>query len=210
MTAPRPRGSHSPRRLRVLHRVFSPIALLWLVHVLDLPAQVWRRSQRLGRSGRGATLQIPPTNLRITRRLAPLRTVVTARARALAERAGYDVGGAAAVQVFPVRMIGDAKTPPFQRPHRDSTAALAEPPICSCVLYVVARDLDGGALVTYAETPAGLAPVERLAPAANTMAIVPGDRLHGVEPLYRGERISVVTNFYSGRRATRRRPKVGA
>jgi len=96
--------------------------------------------------------------------------------------------------MFPVRMLGDAERPPHQEPHVDSNDTHAGPPICTSVFYAKVRSVRGGELAVGQADD--LDDPVLVTPAANTMVSFAGECVHWVRPLYAGERLSVVINFY--------------
>jgi len=93
-------------------------------------------------------------------------------------------------------MIGDRTAPAYQEPHYDTQAGQPHPPICTNVFYARAEGVVGGRL---AVTPLGrpdATDVLVVNPSINALASFSGDRVHWVQPLYAGERLSIVINFY--------------
>jgi hypothetical protein len=136
---------------------------------------------------------VRPGDLAAQAPLDEIRGVLAPAVLAWARRGGFWFPRPPQLQLFPVRMIGDATHPPHQEPHTDSSAAAAGPPICTNIFYVRASGLSGGALAAQSD---GEATPVILTPTPNTVVTLPGDRVHWVEPLLAGERISVVVNFY--------------
>jgi hypothetical protein len=93
-------------------------------------------------------------------------------------------------------MVGDAQTPAYQEPHLDSNASQPGPPICTNVFYVKTQGVAGGGLAIARRSAPDLSDPIVVQPKANTIATFAGDRVHWVQPLYAGERLSVVINFY--------------
>jgi hypothetical protein len=93
-------------------------------------------------------------------------------------------------------MVGDAKTPAYQEPHLDSNASQPGPPICTNVFYAKTQGVKGGDLAIARRGGPDLADPIVVQPTANAIATFAGDRVHWVRPLYAGERLSVVVNFY--------------
>jgi hypothetical protein len=93
-------------------------------------------------------------------------------------------------------MDGDAASPAYQEPHVDSYGPDPGPPICTNVFYAVANANVGGELAVAARSGADLDDPILISPRPNLLASFAGDRVHAVRPLYAGERLSVVINFY--------------
>ena len=174
--------------------LLPPAAMARVVAAIDRLAGRWESSEALGLLGRGHTSQVRPGDLAAQAPLDDLRSVLAPAVLAWARRCGFWFPSPPQLQLFPVRMIGAAARPPRQEPHTDSYGAAAGPPICTNVFYARASGLSGGALAAQADDPA--APPLILTPTPNTVVTLPGDRVHWVEPLLAGERISVVVNFY--------------
>ena len=93
-------------------------------------------------------------------------------------------------------MIGDPDVPAYQEPHHDTHGGQPHPPVCTNVFYAKAEKVVGGCL---AVTPMGrpnATDALTIKPVVNVLASFSGDRVHWVEPLYAGERLSIVVNFY--------------
>jgi hypothetical protein len=172
-----------------------PMALLKLLGVFDRLSSSWASSESLGLLGRGGTKQVRPTNLAVQSLLDEIRLALAPAALRWARSCGFRFPAAPHLQLFPVRMLGDATTPAHQEPHTDSNPSHAEPPICTNVFYVRAKAIQGGDLAI-ATGEADLDHPLIVRPAPNTMISFAGDRVHWVRPLYAGERLSVVVNFY--------------
>jgi len=172
-----------------------PMALLKLLGVFDRLSPNWASSESLGLLGRGGTEQVRPTNLAVQSLLDEIRLALAPAALQWARSCGFRFPAAPHLQLFPVRMLGDATAPAHQEPHTDSNATHSGPPICTNVFYVRAKAIQGGDLAM----ATGEADLDRpliVRPAPNTIISFAGDRVHWVQPLYAGERLSVVVNFY--------------
>jgi predicted 2-oxoglutarate/Fe(II)-dependent dioxygenase YbiX len=147
--------------------------------------------------GRGTTLQVRPTDLVAQGPLDEIREALAPPALLAARASGFRFAVPPSLQLFPVRMLGDAADPAYQEPHTDSVGADIAAPICSNVFYARVQGLVGGELAVAARAGSALADdAVALTPVANTLVTFPGDRVHAVRPLYAGERVSVVINFY--------------
>ncbi len=178
-----------------VRRNFLPLdAMLVVLAAVDRLAGSWTSSEELGLLGRGRTSQVRGGDLAAQAPLDEIRRVLAPAVLAWVKQCGYWFPGPPRLQLFPVRMIGDAAEPPRQVPHVDSYDAAAGDPICTNVFYVRASGLTGGALMAEGAREGG-APVE-LRPTPNTLVTLPGNRVHWVDPLLAGERVSVVVNFY--------------
>jgi len=172
-----------------------PMALLKLLGAFDRLAPNWASSESLGLLGRGGTEQVRPTNLAVQSVLDEIRLALAPATLRWARSCGFRLPAASRLQLFPVRMVGDAKAPAHQEPHTDSVAGHPGPPACTNVFYVRAQAIQGGDLAM-ATGEADMAHPLVVRPAPNTMISFAGDRVHWVRPLYAGERLSVVVNFY--------------
>ena len=170
-------------------------ALLKLLAGLDRLSANWASSQALGLLGRGHTSQIRVTDIAVQSQLDEIGRALAPAALQWARRCGFWFSDAAPVQLFPVRMIGDAQTPAYQDPHVDSYAGQANPPICTNVFYARTQAIEGGGLAV-ARSELDLNNPIVIHPTANTMVTFAGDRVHWVQPLYAGERLSLVIDFY--------------
>jgi hypothetical protein len=173
----------------------SPFVLLKVMGVLDRLSGSWTPSQALGLLGRGHTSQIRPTDIMVQGLLDEIGHAIAPAALQWARACGFRFQAAPQVQLFPVRMVGDAETPAYQDPHVDSYASQPNPPISTNVFYVRTQDVSGGELVV-AKAGSDLSDPIVVQPTPNTIVSFPGDRVHSVRPLYAGERLSVVINFY--------------
>ena len=173
----------------------SPFVLVKLLDALDRLSGAWAPSERLGLLGRGGTEQVRPSNLAVQAALDEVRLALAPATLGWARSCGFRLPPAPLLQLFPVRMVGDAETPARQEPHTDSHASQPRPPLCTNIFYARARAIQGGDLAL-AAADGDLSDPRFVRPAPNMMVSVPGDRVHWVEPLYAGERVSVVVNFY--------------
>ncbi len=170
-------------------------ALLKMLDGLDRLSARWTPSQSLGLLGRGQTGQIRPTDIAVQAELDEIGHVIAPAALSWARTCGFWFPDTAPVQLFPVRMVGDAKTPAYQDPHVDSYAGHPHPPVCTNVFYARTQGIEGGDLAV-ARRGSDLADPIVVRPMANTMVSFAGDWVHWVQPLYAGERLSVVIDFY--------------
>jgi hypothetical protein len=170
-------------------------ALLKTLEVLDRLSASWTPSQALGLLGRGQTGQIRPTDIAVQAQLDQVGRALAPAAMDWSRACGFRFPHAPQVQMFPVRMVGDRETPAYQDPHVDSYAGQSHPPICTNVFYARTQAIEGGGLAV-ARTEADLTDPIVVQPTANTMVTFAGDRVHWVQPLYAGERLSVVIDFY--------------
>jgi hypothetical protein len=174
--------------------LLPPAAMARVVAAIDRLAGSWESSEALGLLGRGHTSQVRPGDLAAQGPLDEIRGLVAPAVLAWAKRCGFWFPRPPRLQLFPVRMIGDPAAPPRQEPHTDSYDAIDGSPICTNVFYARANGLSGGALAAQAADPAEAPAI--LTPAPNTVVTMPGSRVHWVEPLLAGERVSIVVNFY--------------
>jgi hypothetical protein len=188
MPAPR------PPRVHVQHDFLPPLALSRTLAALDRLSPSWRPSEALGLLGRSHTSQIRASDLIAQAPLDEIRLNLAGAALQWAKRCGFAFRAPPSLQVFPVRMVGDAERPPHQDPHVDSSGAHAGPPICTNVFYARVLAARGGELAI--GRAGDLDDPVLVAPAANTMVSFAGECVHWVRPLYAGERLSVVINFY--------------
>jgi hypothetical protein len=173
----------------------SPFAMLKVLGALDRLSANWAPSEDLGLLGRGQTGQIRATGIAAQAQLDEIRHALAPAALQWARSCGFQFAAAPYLQLFPVRMVGDAKSPAFQEPHLDSNASQPSPPICTNVFYARTQDLAGGGLAV-AGRGRDLREPMVVHPTVNTIISFAGDRVHWVQPLYAGERLSVVINFY--------------
>ena len=178
----------------VRRNLLAPLEFARLLAALDRLSGSWTPSQSLGLLGRAQTSQIRASDIAVQGRLDEIRQVLAPSALHWARACGFRLPAAPHVQMFPVRMTGDAKTPAYQEPHLDSDASQPGPPICTNVFYARARGVVGGELA--AQRGPDIDDPVAIAPAPNTIVTLAGDRVHWVQPLYAGDRLSVVVNFY--------------
>jgi len=146
--------------------------------------------------GRGQTGQIRATGIAAQAQLDEIRHALAPAVLQWAKTCGFEFAAAPHLQLFPVKMMGDATSPAFQEPHLDSNASQPGPPICTNVFYVRTQGIAGGGLAVAKRRGLDLGDPVVVHPTANTIATFAGDRVHWVQPLYAGERLSVVINFY--------------
>ncbi len=173
----------------------SPFVLVRLLDALERLSPAWAPSERMGLLGRGGTEQVRPTNLAVQAALDEIRHALAPAALQWARSCGFRLPAAPLLQLFPVRMVGDADAPARQEPHTDSHGEPPRTPICTNVFYAKAKAIQGGDLALAAANGDLSAP-RLVRPRPNMMVSIPGDRVHWVEPLHAGERVSVVINFY--------------
>jgi 2OG-Fe(II) oxygenase superfamily len=175
---------------------FLPLpALLKMLDGLDRLSAHWAPSQSLGLLGRGHTSQIRATDIAVQAQLDEIGRYIAPAALQWARTCGFWFSDLAPSQLFPVKMVGDAQTPAYQDPHVDSYAGQSNPPICTNVFYARTHAIEGGGLAI-AKAESDLEEPIVVQPSANTMVTFAGDRVHWVQPLFAGERISVVIDFY--------------
>lgn len=174
----------------------SPFAMLTVLNALDRLSADWAASEGLGLLGRGQTGQIRTDSLAAQAQLDVIRQTLAPAVLQWARRCGFAFPSPPHLQLFPVRMVGDAKTPAFQEPHLDSNASQPGPPRCTNVFYARAQGIVGGDLAVARRGAPDLSDPVALRPHVNTLISFAGDRVHWVQPLVAGERLSVVVNFY--------------
>jgi len=174
----------------------SPFAMLKVLGALDRLSAAWASSQALGLLGRGQTGQIRVSGIAAQAHMDEIRETIAPAALHWARSCGFSFAAAPHLQLFPVRMVGDAKAPAYQEPHLDSNASQPGPPICTNVFYAKTQGIAGGDLAVARRRGPDLADPVHVQPTANTIVTFAGDRVHWVRPLYAGERLSVVINFY--------------
>ncbi len=174
----------------------SPFAMLKVLGALDRLSASWAPSEELGLLGRGQTGQIRTAGIAAQAQLDEIRRILAPAVLQWARNCGFQFRAAPYLQLFPVRMVGDPKSPAFQEPHLDSNANQPRPPICTNVFYARTQGIAGGDLAVVRGPGQDLDNPVLVHPAANTIATIAGDRVHWVQPLYAGERLSVVINFY--------------
>jgi hypothetical protein len=146
--------------------------------------------------GRGQTGQIRVTGIAAQAQMDEIREAIAPATLHWARSCGFSFAVAPHLQMFPVRMVGDAQTPAYQEPHLDSDTSQSGPPLCTNVFYAKTQGIAGGELSVARRSGPDLSDPVVLQPTANTIATFAGDRVHWVRPLYAGERLSVVINFY--------------
>jgi hypothetical protein len=185
-----------PEDVFVRRGFLSPFAMLKVLGALDRLSAAWAPSQDLGLLGRGQTGQIRVTGIAAQAQMDEIRETVAPAALQWARSCGFVFASAPHLQLFPVRMVGDPQTPAYQEPHVDSHASQPGPPICTSVFYVKTQGVAGGDLAVARRSRPDLSDPVVVQPTANTIATFAGDHVHWVRPLYAGERLSVVINFY--------------
>jgi len=181
----------------IVRKGFLPLGVFAKVlTAIDRLAASWVASQELELLGRGRTTQIRPADLMARSHLDVIRGELAPRALQWAQASGFRFLSPPQLQVFPVRMLGDADDPAYQEPHVDSRADQPNAPICANVFYAKASGVVGGELEVARSAGADLADPIVVSPTPNTLVTFPGERLHRVRPLYAGERLSLVVNFY--------------
>ena len=183
-----------PPPVHVQRDFLPPLALSKTLAALDRLSPSWRSSESLGLVGRSQTSQIRTSDIVVQGPLDELRRNLANASLEWARRCGFRFGAPPFLQIFPVKMVGDAQRPPHQEPHVDSNAARPGPPICTNVFYARVMAAEGGEIAV--SDASGAAEPVIVAPTANTMVSFAGERVHWVRPLYAGERLSVVINFY--------------
>jgi 2OG-Fe(II) oxygenase superfamily len=171
-----------------------PLELAKLLGVFDRLEPHWASSQALGLLGRAGTMQLRASDIATQARLDEVRRALALPVLRWARNCGFRLSPAPYLQLFPVRMVGDAAKPAYQEPHVDSDASQSRPPVCTSVFYARVRATQGGALA--ARRGADLSDPITVTPTANALVTFAGDRVHWVQPLLAGERLSVVINFY--------------
>jgi hypothetical protein len=179
----------------VRRNFLPPAQLMRLLGALDRLAGSWAPSESLGLLGRGGTHQIRATDLAVQGPMGEVRDVLATAALRAVQASGFRFSAPPHLQMFPVRMIGDAERPPHQEPHADSSPGLAGPPVCTNVFYATAKSIEGGDLALAGE--GGIDDPIVVRPTPNTLVSFAGDRVHWVLPLLAGERVSIVINFYA-------------
>jgi hypothetical protein len=174
----------------------SPFTMVKVLGALDRLSASWAPSEELGLLGRGQTGQIRVTGIAAQAQLDEIRHALAPAALQWARSCGFQFAAAPHLQLFPVRMVGDPKSPAFQEPHLDSNANQPGPPVCTNVFYVRTQGIAGGDLAVARGGGPDLGDPVVIHPTANTIATFAGDRVHWVRPLFAGERLSVVINFY--------------
>jgi hypothetical protein len=170
--------------------------MLKVMGALERLSSSWTSSEALGLLGRGQTGQLRTDSMAVQDQLAEIRQVLAPAALHWARACGFWFPTAPHLQMFPVRMVGDAEAPAHQPPHLDSSPSRDHPPICTNVFYATTQGIAGGDLAVGGRAGSDLSNPVIVRPTANTIATFAGDRVHWVQPLHAGERLSVVVNFY--------------
>jgi hypothetical protein len=182
--------------LHLQQNFLAPSEMLAVLRALDRLSSKWTPSEALRLLGRGRTDQVPANDAVVRAALDQIREVLAPRALEWATRCGFKFKGAPHLQLFPVKMMGDPQTPAYQEPHHDTHDQLPRPPVCTNVFYAKVKGIVGGDLaVTPKDRPDSTDPI-LVPPTVNTIASFSGERVHWVQPLYSGERLSIVINFY--------------
>ena len=174
----------------------SPFAMIKVLGALDRLSASWVSSQELGLLGRGQTGQIRVNGLAAQAQMDEIRQTLAPAVLHWARSCGFRIRAAPHLQLFPVRMVGDAQSPAFQEPHTDSHASQPGPPICTSVFYAKTQNISGGDFAVARRDEPDLANPILVRPTANSIVTIAGERVHWVKPLFAGERLSVVINFY--------------
>jgi hypothetical protein len=178
-----------------IRRDFLPPAdLLRVLAALDGLSASWTPSEALGLLGRRGTTQVRSADILVQSQLDEVRRILAPAALVWARACGFWFPTAPHLQLFPVRMVGDRQAPPYQDAHVDSTSGRSGAPLCTNVFYARTLAVEGGELALAGASDAAEPLV--VAPTPNTIVTFRGDRAHWVRPLYAGERLSVVINFY--------------
>jgi len=180
----------------VRHDFLAPLELMKTLQALDRLASSWAPSREMRLLGRGGTTQVRGADMAVQAQLGVVRAILAPPALQWAKACGFWFPRPPQLQLFPVRMLGDRDDPAYQEPHVDSVETQPDPPICANVFYARARAIEGGELVVAARSGEDLSDAVIVRPTANTLVSFAGDRVHTVKPLYAGERLSVVINFY--------------
>jgi len=171
-----------------------PLELAKLLAVFDRLAPRWASSQALGLLGRGGTSQLRVSDIATRALLDEIRLALAPATLGWARGCGFPLPPTPQLVLFPVRMVGDAEAPAYQEPHIDFDANHPRPAVCTSVFYARAQRIEGGALAV--GRSADLTDPLTVTPSPNTIVTFAGDRVHWVQPLFGGERLSVVINFY--------------
>ena len=183
-----------PPRVHVHRDFLPPLALSRTLAALDRLSPSWRSSEALGLLGRSHTSQVRASDLVAQAPLEQIRLYLAGATLQWAKRCGFAFRAPPFLQIFPVRMLGDPDRAPHQEPHVDSNDTQAGPPICTNVFYARVLAARGGELAVGRADDLDDPVV--VTPEANTMVSFAGACVHWVRPLYAGERLSVVINFY--------------
>jgi hypothetical protein len=183
-----------PPIVHVQPNFLPPLALSRTLTALDRLGSSWRPSETLGLLGRSRTSQVRGSDLVVQAPLDELRLNLADAALQWALRCGFSFRAPPFLQMFPVRMLGDAERPAHQDPHVDSNDTQAGPPVCTNVFYARVLAAQGGELAVARSDD--LEDPVLVFPTPNTIVSFPGECVHWVRPLHSGERLSVVINFY--------------
>lgn len=183
-----------PPLVHVQRNFLPPLALSRTLAALDRLSSSWRPSEALGLLGRSHTSQIRTSDLVVQAPLDEIRSNLAVAALQWARRCGFPFRAPPFLQMFPVRMLGDAEHPAHQEPHVDSNDAHPGPPICTNVFYAKVLAAEGGELAV--GRAGDISDPVLVTPTPNTMVSFAGECVHWVRPLVAGERLSVVVNFY--------------
>ena len=174
-----------------------PAELLRMLSAVDRLAPAWAPSQEMRLLGRGHTSQVRPGDVLAQGPLDEIRQVLAPAVLRWAQTCGFRFPAPPTLQLFPVRMLGDAAEPAYQEPHTDSVRA-ATPRRRSAATFSTAKvqGVTGGELAVASAPGGDFSEAVELTPRANTLVSFPGDRVHAVRRLLAGERISIVINLY--------------
>jgi hypothetical protein len=174
----------------------SPPEMAAVLAALDRLSGSWTPSEALRALGRGRTDQVRSGDFVANAALDQIRRVLAPAALTWARACGFKLPISPLIQMFPVRMIGDGETPAYQEPHHDTQGGRPHPPICTNVFYAKIDGVVGGGLAVTPEGRPDAPDPLVISPAVNAVASFSGERVHWVQPLYAGERLSIVVNFY--------------
>jgi hypothetical protein len=183
-----------PPLVHVQRNFLPPLVLSRTLAALDRLSSSWRPSEALGLLGRSHTSQVRASDLVAQGPLDEIRSALAVAALERARRCGFAFRTPPFLQIFPVKMVGDAEHPAQQEPHTDSNDAHPGPPICTNVFYAKVLAAKGGEIAVGRGDD--ISDPVLVTPTPNTMVSFPGECVHWVRPLYAGERLSVVINFY--------------
>ncbi|HUO12642.1 MAG TPA: hypothetical protein VMU37_07790, partial [Caulobacteraceae bacterium] len=173
----------------VRRRFLPPAVLLQLLAALDRLDPAWAPSREMRLLGRGQTSQVRSSELVAQGPLDEIRRTLAPAVLQAARASGFQFRKPPSLQLFPVRMIGDAEAPAYQEPHMDSVGPDAAPPLCANVFYAKAQGVVGGELALARHRGGDLSEAIEVSPGANTLVTFPGDRVHAVRPLTAGQRV---------------------
>ncbi|MGH6957191.1 MAG: hypothetical protein ACREEW_11065, partial [Caulobacteraceae bacterium] len=121
--------------LYVRRGFLSPLDLTRALAALERLSAKWASSEALGLLGRGRTTQVLATDIAVRTRLDEIGRALAGPTLAWARACGFLLPPSPHIQLFPVRMVGDAERPAYQDPHVDSDSSQAGPPVCTSVFY---------------------------------------------------------------------------